>query len=322
MNLKRAPNEDDIDITSQGKLLKTEFNIVTSKKIYDAHMGYPCDPLQGEQIDKLLEDPDESNFLARITEVFWSLDALSQSFYPVVRSQESKSSCTAEVDFRRLELIYERLASISESEEGVFEKIISESIQNVQSQQSDFVEFQYKSGLLSCLRVMLIWLSFKKLYDPQYESVTTSVADYFYELEEMDFYNREISEKFFSDWDYEEFLTIIKINQQQLTFLMFDQPEEDSDELEKVRRYFLIIDLFFSANKHRKQLKISSKEFHIDLLNKEWVENLPDYYFDWYKARRGVFADFMEISEDDNAEEIDKRCDHFLYNYIKLIKKI
>jgi hypothetical protein len=94
---------------------------------------------------------------------------------------------------------------------------------------------------------------------------------------------------------------------------MFDQPEEDSDEMEKIRRYFLIIDFLFEANRHRKQLKISLKEFHIDILNKEWIENLPDYYFDWYKAKRRIFTEYMEINEEYKVFEMDKRWDQFLY---------
>jgi hypothetical protein len=46
---------------------------------------------------------------------------------------------------------------------------------------------------------MIIWLSFKKLYDPQYECITSLVADYFYDLEEADFYNRKVAEEFVSE---------------------------------------------------------------------------------------------------------------------------
>ena len=94
---------------------------------------------------------------------------------------------------------------------------------------------------------------------------------------------------------------------------MFDQPDEDSEEIEKVRRYFILIDFLFYSNKHRKQFRINSKEFHIDILNSERVEDLPDFYFEWYKAKRRIFTDYMVLNEEDRIYEIDKRNDPFIY---------
>lgn len=303
----------ELGVTSKDNRQKVVFKMTKSKQLTDVHMSVAWDPLHGEQIDKLLEDPDESNFLERITEVFWSLDALSLSFYPICRSKEYQNDWTLEIDFIRLEKVYERLQSISSIDDGIFERTMNESIKSIQSQIHNFWEFQFKSALKAWLRVMLIWLSYKTLYDPIFESITSAITDYFYELEDAEFYNRKIAEEFFSKWEYEALLTVIKINQQQLTFLMFDQPDEDSEEIEKVRRYFILIDFLFYSNKHRKQFRINSKEFHIDILNSERVEDLPDFYFEWYKAKRRIFTDYMVLNEEDRIYEIDKRNDPFIY---------
>lgn len=303
----------ELGIPSKDNRQKVEFNMTKSKQYTDVHMETTWDPLHGESIDKLLEDPDESNFLERITEVFWSLDAFSQSFYPISRSKESLADSTVEIDFIRLERVYKRLQAISSCDDGVFERMINQSIKSIQTQIYDFCEFQFKSALKSWLRVMLMWLSFKELYDPVYESITSAITDYFFELEDAEFYNRNIAEQFFSLWEYDTLLTVVKINQQQLTFLMFDQPDEDSEEMEKVRRYFILIDFLFSSNKHRKHLKINCKEFHIDILNSERADDLPDFYFEWYKAKRRIFSDYMVLNEEDSVFEIDKRNDPFVY---------
>lgn len=59
--------------------------------------------------------------------------------------------------------------------------------------------------------------------------------------------------------------------------------------------------------------KISCKEFHLDLLNREWADNIPDFYIDWYKARRRMESDDMELDEEDKVYELDIRKGKFYY---------
>jgi len=116
-----------------------------------------------------------------------------------------------------------------------------------------------------------------------------------------------------SELNTENFLTILKVNQQQLTFLMFDQPEPESEESEKCRRYFLLLDFLYYSTRQKKTQKISLKEFHNDVLNREWSKELPDFYLAWYDARRNNSGDEMDIDLGDAQREVDKRKDRFLY---------
>ena len=132
-------------------------------------------------------------------------------------------------------------------------------------------------------------------------------------MEESDFWNKDLGKQFLSEIDPEEFTSIVKINQQQLTFLMFEKPEEETEEIEVVRRYFLLLNFFFHSNSLRKnKTKISYKEFHSDILNREWESELPDHYIDWYKERYQI-SDDMELDENDETHDLDIRKGKFLY---------
>ena len=217
------------------------------------------------------------------------------------------------MDFIRLDKVYTKLLKLSESEEGIYEKIMRESIENITSSISKYNKKNFKLAINPFIRVIILWLSQERLYDPVYEFITSLIADYFYKLEEMTFYDRNEAERFFSKAEYNNFITIAKVNQQQLTFLLFDQPDHESEEIEKVKRYFLIIDFFFYSSRHRKLQKISCKEFHLDLLNREWSDNIPDFYIDWYKARRKMENDDMELDEEEKVYELDKKKGKFYY---------
>lgn len=208
--------------------------------------------------------------------------------------------------------MYNHLCKLSESEEGIFEKIIKESIQNLREQLERYNKI--KLMLKPCVRVLVLWLSQERFYDPSLEEVTSLINDYFYDLEETKFWNRPEAEKFMADCEYENYLTMIKVNQQQVTLLMFCQPDEDSEEMDKIKRYFFILDFFFYASRWRKRSKIQVKEFHLDILCKEWSKSIPDFYLDWYKARRRMDMDDMELDdEDEKIYDLDKRKDKFLY---------
>ena len=116
-----------------------------------------------------------------------------------------------------------------------------------------------------------------------------------------------------SQCETENFLTIIKVNQQQLTFIMFDQPEHNSEEMEKLRRYFLIVDFFYYASRRQKVKKINLREFHNDLLNREWKKELPEFYLAWFDARRNLTEEDMDIDFNEPVHDLDKRKDKFLY---------
>lgn len=95
---------------------------------------------------------------------------------------------------------------------------------------------------------------------------------------------------------------------------MFDQPEDGTEEYEKVRRYFIFIDFLYEiARTPYKKKTIKVKEFHNDLLNKEWSKELPDFYLAWYETRRNIQDDDMEIDYDSPISEVDKRTGKFLY---------
>ena len=314
MNLQRALGKIDQEITQQDYLMAA-VKFVKSAKHFEIVTEWPPEPLNGEDIDQLLESQDEAGVLARITEVFWNLESFSLSFIPISWGEMCNiEDCPSDIDYIRLEKVYGKLLQFSESEEGIYEKIFRESVENIRSQLKKFNKSAFKFVTKAWVRVLILWLSQERLYDPVYEFITSSIADYYYELEDTQCFDRSQAESFFSKWDYASFVTIAKVNQQQLTFLLFDQPDNDSEEIEKVKRYFLIIDFFYHASRHRKQNKISCKEFHLDLLNREWEDDIPDFYIDWYKARRRMETDDMELDEEeDKVYELDVRKGKFYY---------
>ena len=315
MYLRKELQKKEEEEISQQDCLKAAVKIVKANSSrFEIPIEWPPEPLNGEDIDELIQCGDDAKLLTRITEVFWNLESLSLSFFPIEQRWINKmDNWTADIDFIRLEKIYASLLKLSESESGIYEKIMRESIENIKSQIDHYRNKSYKLSINPFIRVITLWLSQERLYDPIYEFITSLVADYFYELEEAKYYDRNEAEKFFSKLDYDAYITVAKVNQQQLTFLLFDQPDNESEEIEKVKRYFLIIDFFYFSSRHRVLKKISCKEFHLDLLNREWSANIPDFYIDWYKARRRMESDDMELDEEDNVYELDKKRGKFYF---------
>ena len=297
------------------QILKLALDIVKGKK--DVKIPDECPPptLWGEAFDQLLETGDEKEILDQVRKVFCSFESLSVSFYPLEQSSHRTRILdhTPFVDYIRLGKLYQELDRISESEEGVYEKLMTESISNVKDKVSSLKSVQNRPLTKAFCRIMLLWLCQEKLYDPSYEEITSQICDLFYELEGTMMWDRKAAENFFVKCDTENFLTCIKVLQQQLTFLMFDQPEAGTEEIEKVRRYFLLIDLFYYSSRHRTQNKISVKEFHNDLLNREWSKDLPDQYIAWWEQRRGLSLDDMQVDGPLHCHQIDKRKEKFLY---------
>lgn len=312
VNLSKNPAETEI--TDQEKL-SAAVKLVKADPNIEVVEVWPPVPLDHKEIDALLSANDEKLFLSRVSEVFNNIFSLVSSFYPVENDSTKYSikECSNKIDFIRLGKIYTELSRISESEEGVYEKIIKESIQNI----GDFVVHHandaHKHLSQVWVRIMIIWLAQEKLYDPMLEPITTEISLFFYTLEETKFWSRSDAEKFMSITEQDEYITIIKVNQQQLTFLLFEKPEEYSEEIEKVRKYFLILDFFYHASRLRKKFPISIKEFHSDIINREWEEDHPDIYVDWYKERRRIQDEEMDLGENDQVYEIDKKKGKFLY---------
>jgi hypothetical protein len=217
------------------------------------------------------------------------------------------------IDFHRLNKVYAEIHRIAESEEGIYLKIMTESVTNIKDQIKNYNKTIHKGLSKAFVRIMMIWLSQEVLYDPMQEEITSLITEMFFELEGSDLWDRRAAELFMSDFYTEEFLTVVKVNQQQLTFLMFDQPEDDTEEMEKVRRYFLILDFFYSASRHKKKNLISLKEFHNDLLNREWNKELPTFYLAWYDQRRNINDQDMDIDFELPTHEIDLRKEKFCY---------
>lgn len=86
-----------------------------------------CPPLAlwGESLDQLLEK-DDKTFLDEVTKVFNNFESLSASFYPLSKAENrfSFDGQSIDIDFNRLDNVYARILKISETENGVFEKII------------------------------------------------------------------------------------------------------------------------------------------------------------------------------------------------------
>lgn len=241
------------------------------------------------------------------------------SFYPLdhKNNRHSLHDCTTDIDYIRLSKVYEHLFKISDNEEGVFDKIFKESIRNITEQMQSLNKVTYKFMSKALTRILILWLSQDqkdRFYDPTMEEYTTLIASYFYDVEGLKCWDRQLAAKYLSTLDTEYFLTICRVSLQQVTFLMFDQPEDDTEEIEKVRRYFLLIDFFYTASRIPKIKKISVKEFHNDLLNREWTKELPNHYLAWYDTRRNISDDDMETDDINNpVTEIDKRTGKFRY---------
>lgn len=215
-----------------------------------------------------------------------------------------------EVDYIRLHKLYSKLLESSESE--LFSKILTDSVVSIKDQLSHYNKHFYSQMSKSIVRLLAIWGVSETLYDPFYEPITSEIVEFFFELEGTKFWNREEAENFFMNVDTDNFLTILHVNQQQMTFLMFDQPEADTEEQEKIRKYFLFIDFLYYSVRHRKKGKVALKEFHLDLLNKDWKKELPDFYLAWYDTRRG-FNDEDDMDLDAPVRDLDLRKDKFLY---------
>lgn len=313
--LRRDLNIDEgVEMTKQHFLSAAVKIIKHDPQPYIA-TEWPPEQLWADKVDELLKNKDEGVFLAEITKVFWSFESLATSFYPI--SKEDKrfelENPSLDIDFHRLNRVYEEIHRISETEEGVFLKIMTESVTNVREQIKNYNKTAYKSLSKAFVRIMMIWLTQEILYDPMHEEITSLINELFFDLEGSDLWDRKTAEIFMSEYETENFLTAVKVNQQQLTFLMFDQPEDDTEEMEKVRRYFLILDFFYYASRLKKRNLISLKEFHNDLLNREWSKELPTFYLSWYDRRRNINEQDMDIDFELPTHEIDKRQEKFTY---------
>jgi len=91
---------------------------------------------------------------------------------------------------------------------------------------------------------------------------------------------------------------------------MMEPDEEDTEEQEKIKKLFLIMDFFYYSSRMVRLNSISLKEFHIDVINIEWKDKLKDFYIDWFNCRRGRFNNETDIDLDLEVNEIDKRTFH------------
>lgn len=71
-----------------------------------------------------------------------------------------------DVDFIRLEKVYDILYKISEEEAGVYEKILKDSINNICEQIKNYNKSVYKYMTRAATRIMVIWSAQEKWYDP------------------------------------------------------------------------------------------------------------------------------------------------------------
>ena len=314
--LKKEFENGKEDITQQ-ECLSASIRIVKHGGLIQIPDEWPPEPINGEVIDKLLQEGDDNTFITEITNVFWDFQSLACSFYPIEKLGNSHSvkKCSPNFDYKRLIEIYERLFKLDDEESGAVEKIFQSSISNIRDQLEKINNESYKYNTKALVRILMIWLYSERFYDPCYEEVICQINNFFYDLEEMKLWDRKEAEIFCSLLDSDHFLTMIKVNQQQLTFLMFDRPEENSEEMEKMRKYFLIIDFLFYSSRHTKKSKIAVREFHNDILNREWANELPDIYVDWFRERRRILEDVMDIDGMDQVYDLNKRKDKFLYMY-------
>lgn len=273
----------------------------------------PPVPLWGENLDETLAQDDEA-FIDRVRKVFQNMHSLACSFYPVEKAENRFRIVdpTMDIDFARLKKVYTRLEEVSQKEPGALEKIISESIESIKEQISLYHQNKnfYLYSLAIC-RIFTIYLSNELYYDPLNMEIVNKIADFFFEIEGMDFWNREIALKFVSTLNSDALLASFKYNQQILTFALMADPElDDKEEFEKIRRLLLIMDFLYYASREVKHKKIPVKEFHIDVINTEWTKRMPNIYLAWYHARRGQNEEDEEDNEFDFEklpEDLDKR---------------
>jgi len=271
-------------------------------------------PLWGDRLDELLQ-ADDASFLSEVSRVFCNFDSLASSFYPMQHAQNRfrLEEQTMDIDFNRLDKLYERILKISEEETGVYEKIMEESISNITDQFSKF-DSQSKLGKRysnQLVRILAVLLSQEVLYEPQYGEIITKIADMFYNFESKPFWRRENAMELLKNLHKERFLSCFKVNQQHLTFtLMMEPDDDDTEEQEKVRNLFLIMDFFYYASRKVRLDTISLKEFHIDVINSEWKDRLKDFYIDWHNCMRGRFHNDGDIDFDLEVQGIDKRTFH------------
>lgn len=71
-----------------------------------------------------------------------------------------------DIDFIRLAKVYDTLSKISEEEEGVYDKILKDSINNISEQIKHYNKSVYKYMSKAITRIMVIWSAQEKLYDP------------------------------------------------------------------------------------------------------------------------------------------------------------
>ena len=181
------------------QILKLAIDIVKGKK--DVKIPDECPPptLWGEDFDQLLETGDEKAILDQVRKVFCSFESLSVSFYPLEHcSLRTKIlDHTPFVDYIRLGKLYQELDRISESEEGVYEKLMTESISNVKDKVSSLKSAQNRPLTKAFCRIFLLWLCQEKLYDPSYEEITSQICDLFFDLEGTMMWDRKVAENFF-----------------------------------------------------------------------------------------------------------------------------
>lgn len=162
------------------------------------------------------------------------------------------------------------------------------------------------------VRILVILLSNEVLYEPTYLNIITNIAQVFYKFESLPFWDREQGMNLVKDLEQEKFLRCFKVNQQIITFALFEDGHEDEEEggKENVRNMLLIMDFFYYASRKVRLNPINPKEFHIDVINEEWKEKLKDFYIEWFRCRRGQYTDDMEIDWDWEVKEVNKRTFH------------
>ena len=162
---------DEIEFTEQERLTAA-LKLLRHDPSYEVEPVCPPVPLDNEEIDSLLNSGDEKLFLTRISEVFCNFKSLASSFYPIEEysTKITQKDCSSKIDFVRLKKVYEALMKINESEEGVYYKIMSESIENITDQLEKLKKNSQKQSYLSksFVRIMVFWLAHEVLYDPTY----------------------------------------------------------------------------------------------------------------------------------------------------------
>jgi hypothetical protein len=145
-SLKRELGKEEGEELTQQDCLAAAVKLIKHELNTNIPSECPPEPLFGEAIDELLDSKDEDKILSRIREVFCNLESLASSFYPMEQGEKRFNfhHCSADVDYIRLNKVYDELWRISESEEGVYEKILQESIRNIHEQLKNYDKPHYK----------------------------------------------------------------------------------------------------------------------------------------------------------------------------------